>query len=882
MDIKLVDSQAVDLLSNITGQNLSQEDVTPSVIFLAALVTLLLGVIYADNEVTDEEKQRLQKTLNKFIPAQGGVPELTKLMVKGVKENLDYTKPTNLLKLTSSFSKSQKLLLLSFGYEMSAADGTIDAREKRYLEVIADWLCVKSAYLEVLEAGFSGQKNVNSAALSEVKYLLDPAYFHELDTIFVNAANDILESLSPGSENQNPQQQQVTFETNTNEQAADSVPSQTPKTQQNRANYSPKLADFNQYKRQLDNLCGQIYNVIRDCCDRNLLPSTLKEEIVKVSKKLQAQRFRLAVVGEFSQGKSTLLNALLREEIQPVRAIPCSGTITVLKYGTQKRVICRYKDGGEEEIALEEYKTKASIPKEEARDHRSEQLGQSDIAEIIFEHPDLELCRNGVEILDSPGLNEHPNRTDITQQLLKNIDAALFLTSAMRPLSEKEKELIQDVKTQLNGGKENEPAENLFIIVNFMDLLEEEEERQDVKHRIENFVKDENLPITSDSRIHYISAKAALKAILHKTNNEYLEAFQNFTQSVEKFITTERGWIEINQATKKVSELIESSLNGLHQAEQIINGNINLSEAEKQNVWEQIGEASGRDVKIRNLANNMKKEALEKATASWDNWMKNLPERMAKKSEKWDSGGHSHIWSQDKLIQNYVDKFIREIQKGINDWGNDELGNSILKPKLIELGNEILKELESLQDNCKFLGRPTNDEMSLNLNLINIKGIDANFSGAGGFIGGFTLGSFGTMGLLFLSPLTIIPAILVGVGAGLIGAFGFGLVDVDGIHNKIKQKVCEIGLEKFKESQTEIVEQLEQVILSAFSSRIEVVDTTIKHLISYYETLLEQQEKAHQETVEQREAEKAFIAQKRQELEQVQKEIAALLTQATA
>jgi len=882
MDTKLVDSQAVDLLSNITGQKLSQEDVTPSVIFLAALVSLLLGVIFADSQVTEEEKQRLQKTLNKFIPAQGGVRELSKLLVNGVKENLDYTKSTNLLKLTSSFSNSQKLLLLSFGYEMSAADGTIDAREKRYLEVIADWLGVKSAHLTVLEAGFSRQENLNAAALSEVKSLLDPAQFHDLDTIFVKAANDILESLFPGSENQKPQQQQVTFETNTNEQAAVSAPSQTPETQQNRAIYSYKLADFNQYKRQLDNLCAELYNIIRDCSDRNLLPSTLKEEIVKISKKLQAQRFRLAVIGEFSQGKSTLLNALLREEIQPVRAIPCSGTITVLKYGTQKRVVCRYKDGREEEIPLEEYKAKASIPKEEARDHRSDQLQQSDITEIIFEHPDLELCRNGVEILDSPGLNEHPYRTAITQQLLKDTDAAIFLTSAMHLLPQKEQELIQDAKTQLNGGKDNEPAENLFILVNFMDLLDEEQDRQDVIQKLKSFVKQKNLLTSHENRIHYISAKAALKAILQKTNNEYLERFQNFIQSVETFLTIERGWIKINQATKKTSELIELSLNGLHQAEQIINGDINLSEAEKQKVWEQIGEASGRDVKIRNLANNMKKEALEKATASWDNWMKNLPERMAKKSEKWDSGGHSHIWSQDKLIQNYVDKFIREIQQGINDWGNDELGNSILKPKLIELGNEILKELESLQDNCKFLGRPTNDEMSLNLNLINIKGIDANFSGAGGFIGGFSLGSLGTMGLFFLSPLTIIPAILVGVGAGLIGAFGFGLVDVDGIHNKIKQKVCEIGLEKFKESQTEIVKQLEQVIFSAFSSRIEVVDTTIKHLISSYENLLEQQEKAHKETVEQREAEKAFIAQKRQELEQVQKEIAALLTQATA
>ena len=68
MEISLIDSEAVALLSRITGQKLSQRDITPPVIFLAALVTVLLGVMFADGTVTDEEKQRWQKTINQFIP----------------------------------------------------------------------------------------------------------------------------------------------------------------------------------------------------------------------------------------------------------------------------------------------------------------------------------------------------------------------------------------------------------------------------------------------------------------------------------------------------------------------------------------------------------------------------------------------------------------------------------------------------------------------------------------------------------------------------------------------------------------------------------------------------------------------------------------------
>lgn len=151
-------------------------------------------------------------------------------------------------------------------------------------------------------------------------------------------------------------------------------------------------------------------------CHKGFLPNTVVKEIETVSKKVQSQRFRVAVVGEFSQGKSTLLNALVGQEIQPARAVPCSGTITVLRYGKQKRIICCYKDGREGEISIEEYKEKASISKQAAIDSRSDELEGSDIEEIIFENPDRLLCKSGVEILDSPGLNEHP-QTDILHQL---------------------------------------------------------------------------------------------------------------------------------------------------------------------------------------------------------------------------------------------------------------------------------------------------------------------------------------------------------------------------------------------------------------------------------------------------------------------------------
>jgi hypothetical protein len=152
----------------------------------------------------------------------------------------------------------------------------------------------------------------------------------------------------------------------------------------------------------------------------------------------------------------------------------------------------------------------------------------------------------------------------------------------MRLLPEKEKELIQDVRTQLNGGKENEPADNLFVLVNFMDLLDEEEDREDISQRLENFVKQRNLLIKAEDRIHYISAKSALKAILKGADDEYLKTFQSFSQSIEKFLATERGYLQIKQAVTKVKGLTRSGLEALHQAEEVVDEELNFLKLENR------------------------------------------------------------------------------------------------------------------------------------------------------------------------------------------------------------------------------------------------------------------------------------------------------------
>ena len=832
----------IELLSKVTGKNLDARDVTPPVLFLAALITVLLGVMFADQKVTEEEKQRWQKTLNRFIPEEGNARQLAMLLSKGIREQKIYINSYETLTLLMAFSESERLLLVGFGYEMSAADGSIDESEKQYLRQVAILAELKPSYLDVFEAGFTQQSVSDLAVLEEVRSLLDPARFHELDTLFVKAASDLLSTLpaAPVAPKQESSGSQV-------------------------ASYD-NLKKFQASRRQLDSLCNQLYIIIEASCDRGFLPNSFIEDVGKISHKIQSQRFRVAVVGEFSQGKSTLLNALLGEEVQPVRAIPCSGTITILRYGQRKQVICRYKDGRQEEISINEYKTKASIPKAAAVNNYGDELASSEIEELIFEHPDLELCKSGVEILDSPGLNEHPDRTAITERLLKDTDAALFLTNASRLLPERERELIQYVRTQATGSTNKLPAENLFILVNFMDLLDNDEDRQDVTQRLEEFVTREKLIVVNKDRVHYISAKAALKK-----QDEYLQSFRAFTQALEQFLTVERGAIEVNQIVNQLTNLTQIVLIELSQIE----NDIDLSETAQKQILEQIGEASGRDVRIITLADQLREEVIEQSVESIEKWDEGLEKRIFAKSQYWHSE-YSHIWDQKRLVADYTNQFIASIEEEVDQWSNDDFKTNILNPALKILEEFIQEELTALQSSSSNLPKEINTRFNNQLQLI-INGINDGISGKGGFFGGGAAGVVLAAGLYVFTFVAIVPIIIAAVAAAIVGSFGLGLLDVDGIHDKIKAEVITKGFEKFDESIESTGKQIGETIVSAFNSRLEAADEAIKQIIACYENALEMNEKSSRISLEQAKADKLWIAQKRVELEGLRNSVEAMV-----
>jgi uncharacterized tellurite resistance protein B-like protein len=195
MNTQPIGTQAVKLLSKLTGLDLAVSDITPQVVFMTNLIALLKGVIHADRETAEEEVAQFKQTLSKLNLNNPQTLELVNLLLSGVQKYKLYSEIDHFLILLVPLSESEKLLLFGLGYRMAMADSSLDEAESQYLRTLGNRIDIESRYLDVLEASFSG-KSYNSGDLQELCDLVDPARFHDLGIVFMNAADNLQTALS--------------------------------------------------------------------------------------------------------------------------------------------------------------------------------------------------------------------------------------------------------------------------------------------------------------------------------------------------------------------------------------------------------------------------------------------------------------------------------------------------------------------------------------------------------------------------------------------------------------------------------------------------------------------------------------------------------------
>lgn len=294
---------------------------------------------------------------------------------------------------------------------------------------------------------------------------------------------------------------------------------------------------------------------------------------------LKQSTFKVLVIGEFKRGKSTFINALLGAEILPSSVNPCTAIISEVKYGSRKAATVYFNtDVGElpEGVSpdavdyINRHKAKGAIPPlkvpfKQLRDYvaisGAEATGERQEPGVgsPFNHAEIRvplgLCKSGVEIIDSPGLNEQEERSAIATGYVDEADAIIFVLSCENLASMTEMAAIKDFERRGNR--------SIFFVCNKIDNVDEEEQEDLKEHARKRLLCHTDL---KERGVYFVSAKQALEARTTRrgsANRDALEArsgFQQMEEGLRIFLNNDRGRVKLNKPGELLLEQLEKKL----------------------------------------------------------------------------------------------------------------------------------------------------------------------------------------------------------------------------------------------------------------------------------------------------------------------------------
>lgn len=303
----------------------------------------------------------------------------------------------------------------------------------------------------------------------------------------------------------------------------------------------------------------------------NLKMRNSSERLTSIKSRLGDEVFKLVIVGEFSRGKSTFVNALLRRKILPALKKPTTAIISKIIYGTNPKFQLNYKGQNPPQILSEDEFKKLTAPpdpdesdRESVTEHIKAQkfLDSIDHAEISYP---LEFCKDGVEVVDTPGTNDLDKaRLNVTYGYLKRADAVILMLSATQPLTQSEINFLND---KILGNTIND----IFFVISHKDDLTDAEGESVKQYIIQNLKKVLPSTVNLQNRVFLVSGLGALlyhlnlrgenlttkqQLILPQTFNE--TGFPAFESSLGKFLTDDKGAARLQKYGREIVNVIDT------------------------------------------------------------------------------------------------------------------------------------------------------------------------------------------------------------------------------------------------------------------------------------------------------------------------------------
>ena len=296
------------------------------------------------------------------------------------------------------------------------------------------------------------------------------------------------------------------------------------------------LATYERQKHEIAQILREVHAAAYQAKNEGV-----ERAIGELTNKLAGDRFYLTVVGQFSRGKSTLMNAILGKEYLPSGFVPTTSAITAVSYGSREKVVLRRSNSN----------LTSEIEMRDLADFVTERInpGNRERIEMAEVQVPVEILQRGFFLVDTPGLGSAVREnTATTLNFLPSADAIVFVTSCDAPLTAGELGYLRECRSSVR---------QLFLVVNKIDLVPEAEREQ-----VLEFARAKAQEELQDTgvRLYAVSAREGLAARLSSDGEKlHRSGLPELEEDIVGYLTANKQGDLLLQICDRASELLVGS-----------------------------------------------------------------------------------------------------------------------------------------------------------------------------------------------------------------------------------------------------------------------------------------------------------------------------------
>ncbi|MGL5383914.1 MAG: dynamin family protein, partial [Culicoidibacterales bacterium] len=266
--------------------------------------------------------------------------------------------------------------------------------------------------------------------------------------------------------------------------------------------------------------------------------SLYRIKVMLFEQALKPKYYSIAALGQFSSGKSTMINALVGESLLIEKSEESTSVITNLRYGSKKQIILENLDGSNQVVActhenLQKYTTKAF-----SESHN--------IKEATIEVP-LAYLQNDIQLIDTPGSNSLNQELFEKTKFIIDQSIAVIMTIPAGKFTQSEQVFVQQIK---------QAKQHLFVVLTRKSDVNPKEHNDNIKstEKILNQVLEKK-----DYTVVLVDSKQALEAKQTK-NQELLQrsGYLEFEQKIADYIASGKYVQDYQAIVKQKYDELES------------------------------------------------------------------------------------------------------------------------------------------------------------------------------------------------------------------------------------------------------------------------------------------------------------------------------------